>query len=583
LLDKEFSKDLGKFLRFSTLRNSLFSGMRHRDRKLGCELEEYPLSALYEYAAETYNLSRELTSRMMKAELKLDEDLLQPRHTGMMLYELAGFFGKRVVIASDTFLTTQELYDLIAPMLPYAPEEIFSSLDLGVTKHSGNLFDCLLEDLGISAKKIVHIGDNMVSDVKNAGLKGIKGHHFPSYMEVFHKHALGSVWHQQRLEAGTSLSLGLFAGRFFDNPFALHAKESYFDASPYWLGYAAVGPLMLEWVRWTLSESLARGNDKVMFVARDGWVPLQIAHSLQKAVPEYQAIECTYVFASRKAYMPLYQESAADVAFTRFAHGLDPNTTSVNRALRTRFGNIALEKFAETFLQAGFNDLDAPIEPRRAELFIQTLAALAPQIVKLQEGARETARNYFVQEIGNSKAPAIFDIGYSGSSQRAFMLASDRNVDGYYLTIMEHNVEYSDMLGYSANDFTGESAFFKNGAFVEYLITPCGLPECVSYRTKKDGKVVPHFGAKKGYDTVNSDVHRGIQHYLEDFLETFDGYVGSTKQRPAHAARMLANFLTKPKKGDVQVFDRLEHEDEIGAGRPNLLDYWHDGKQALKC
>ena len=582
LLDKTFRPDLGDFMRFSKLRTSLFSGLRHRDRRAGCEKEEYSLRELYDFAGAAYRLPKELTERMQKAEMDLEKAMLQPRKSAIALFELSKNYGKKVVLTSDSYLTAEELSDLLLPILPFVPDLIITSFDEGVTKRTGGLFDVLLEKLDLPADAVTHFGDSKAGDVDKATAKNIRAHHFPAFHDCFKNHRASKIWDGQRLETGAKVVLGLFAGKFFDNPFALHHDDSYFDRSPFWLGYGAVGPMLLSWVDWILKESVDRGHDKLMFVARDGWVPLQIAQRLQADIPVYQGTECNYVFASRKAYMPVYQSRAADVAFTRFAHGLDPNTTSVNRALRSRFGSTVCKRFASLFEVNGFADLDAPIRRNRMDLFNEVLASIADDIVEMQSRACAEAAAYFKQEVGTSTKPAIVDIGYSGSSQRAFMLATNRRVDGYYLTIMEHNVEYSDTLAYQAYDYSGEESFFRNGAFIEYLITPCGLPECVSYSTDKKGKTVPVFGNTKTFDTVSEDIHAGIDTFINDVFGIFGEHVSAIVQRPAHASRMLVSFVNAPGKGDAAMFDMLEHEDDIGAARPNLLDYWPAGKSALE-
>lgn len=581
LLDKEFHDELGGFLRYSALRSNVFGPLRNRDRRKGSEKEEYSLSEIYDFLGEYYGLSRDLTVRMHQAELALEKRLLQPRQLALALLKLVKDNGKRIILTSDTYFTSDELKNFVAPFLPYNLDLILTSLDEGVTKRNGALFDVLMERLSLNAEEIVHLGDSKVGDVDRPNDKGIRAHHFPAFNECMRSHPVGRVFDKQRLELGAKLVTGLFAGRFFDNPFALRRQDSYVDGSAFWLGYGAVGPMLFAWVRWLLDLAVDRGNDKLLFVARDGFVPLTISERFKAQSPKYDGVRCEYVYASRKAYMPLFQARAADVAMTRFAHGLDPNTNSVERALRTRFGPQAHDRFKELFELGGFEDLRAPIRRDRYETFNEILASIADEIVELQASNRVAAEAYFREILADSTAPAIVDIGYSGSSQRAFILGSGRRVDGYYLTIMEHNVEYSELLDYRAHDFSGEEQFFRNGAFMEYLITPAGLPECVGYSMKEDGTSVPVFRSCPENDPVSEEIQAGVNAFLDDVFRLFGSNILAVKQRPAHAVRMMAAFVSTPAKGDAEMFVSCIQEDEIGAARPKLLDYWPAGKAAL--
>ena len=157
------------------------------------------------------------------------------------------------------------------------------------------------------------------------------------------------------------------------------------------------------------------------------------------------------------------------------------------------------------------------------------------------------------------------------------MLAADRRVDGFYFVTMEHNVEYANTLDYRAKDFTNEFQFFRNGAFMEYLITPHGLQECTGYADASDGTVRPNFGGEKPFDPIVDLVHVGIQDFLTDIEGIFGDNIAMLKQRAVNGCRMLQSFVAAPTKQDVAPFEKLKHEDEIGSARPRLLDYWAQG------
>lgn len=578
LLDRRFRDELGTFLRFSTLRSGLIEALRQHDRRRGIEKEEYTLSEIYRFAEKAYHLPAHLTEAMKAAEEDLERDILRPRRPAVALMLIALRAGKTVTLTSDTYFPVDDLRHILAPSLPYLPEIVLSSATVGVTKRTGALFDVLVQRTGVESGQILHIGDNGHSDIKVPREKGIKAAHFPNPWDCFRRKdtRLAKAWEGVRMETGTRLVLGLFAGRYFENPFRLTERESLLNGESYWLGYGAVGPALLSWMQWTLQEADDLGVDRLLFIARDGYVPLQIANLLQEYTESGKGIDLRYTYASRKAYMPVYQNTPAEVSFTRFAHGLDP-ANSVERSLINRFGEGAVRAFGDHFATHGFNDLQAPITREKMGLFNDLLTSISGDLAKYREEANKRAKAYLQDQIEGSKHPAIVDIGYSGSSQRAFMLAADRRVDGFYLVTMEHNVEYANTLDYRAKDFTGEFQFFKNGAFMEYLITPHGLQECTGYVDDSDGTARPKFGAEKPFDPIVDLVHVGIQDFLTDIEDIFGKNIAMLKQRAGNGCRMLQSFVSSPTKQDVAPFSNLRHEDEIGSARPRLLDYWAQG------
>jgi len=578
LLDRRFKHELGNFLRFSTLRSSLIEALRQHDRRRGIEKEEYSLEEIYAFAATAYHLPGHVTEAMRIAEEQLERSILRPRRPAIALMMIALRAGKTVALTSDTYFPEEDLRCLLAPSLPYLPEIVLSSTSVGVTKRTGALFDELIARTNVEPSQILHIGDNEHSDVKVPAEKGIRSAHFPNPWDCFRRKGtrLSDVWDSVRMETGTRLTLGQFAGRYFENPFRPSDPEALLNGDSYWLGYAGVGPALLSWMQWTLQEAEDLGVDRLLFIARDGYVPLQIASMLQKYTEVGKGIDLRYSYASRKAYMPVYQNSPAEVSFTRFAHGLDPRN-SVEKTLVNRFGESSLALFGGHFASNGFNDLGAPITRAKIGLFNDLLTSISGDMVRHRAEANQVAREYLQSQIEGAKRAAVVDIGYSGSSQRAFMLATGGRVDGFYLVTMEHNVEYANTLDYRAKDFTGEFEFFRNGAFMEYLITPHGLQECVGYETASDGRPRPRFGEAKAFDPIVDSVHEGIQDFLEDVEDTFGENVGMLKQRAVNGCRMLKAFVSSPSKKDVAPFANLKHEDDIGSARPRLLDYWAQG------
>ncbi len=83
--------------------------------------------------------------------------------------------GKKIIVCSDMYLSEQHLKE-IAKHFGIASyiDRFYVSSTKKITKGSGRLYQFVLEDLAIHAKKLLHVGDNLFSDVISAEKLSIK-------------------------------------------------------------------------------------------------------------------------------------------------------------------------------------------------------------------------------------------------------------------------------------------------------------------------------------------------------------------------------------------------------------------------
>jgi HAD superfamily hydrolase (TIGR01549 family) len=81
--------------------------------------------------------------------------------------------GKRVIAISDTYMSAQNIRFLIQNLIEESPiEQVYTSSDLNLTKHSGQIFERVAHLENASCDRIVHCGDNVHSDVAMARAAG---------------------------------------------------------------------------------------------------------------------------------------------------------------------------------------------------------------------------------------------------------------------------------------------------------------------------------------------------------------------------------------------------------------------------
>lgn len=98
---------------------------------------------------------------------------------------------------------------------------------------------------------------------------------------------------------GIRTMIAVVANKYFDNPFRIFNKESDFNIDPFLIGYYVLGMYMFGVGNWLLKSTENKGYKNIAFMARDGYLPMEIYNIFKqyyKNVPEAK-----YLRVSRKA------------------------------------------------------------------------------------------------------------------------------------------------------------------------------------------------------------------------------------------------------------------------------------------
>lgn len=116
----------------------------------------------------------EIIKDVVDFEFDLDlENLGLVQHAAETLQKLKGA-GKRLIAISDMYFTQDQIETILSKLgIARFFEKIFVSVDVGLTKQTGRLFQHVSAELGVSPREIHHVGDNPHSDIKMAGKVGL--------------------------------------------------------------------------------------------------------------------------------------------------------------------------------------------------------------------------------------------------------------------------------------------------------------------------------------------------------------------------------------------------------------------------
>ena len=142
---------------------------------------EASLAAICHTIATSIGLGADAAQTLHRAEVDVDIEHLRPNRPLIELFDRATRAGMRVVAVSDTYYGGADLDRMIdavvGPGHPIAA--VYSSADLGLTKHAGRIFDEVARRENVAAERVLHVGDSHRADVAMARAASWTAVHLP--------------------------------------------------------------------------------------------------------------------------------------------------------------------------------------------------------------------------------------------------------------------------------------------------------------------------------------------------------------------------------------------------------------------
>lgn len=350
----------------------------------------------------------------------------------VQLIQYAADAGIQVVLVSDTYFEKRHLIEILdrpylnakKPILSYI-SKIYPSCEYGVSK-GGGLFDDMLKDLDIPAKKILHVGDNLKADVKAAQKAGLLASHYPKLdaelQEVLVRELSEDIAERKNYLDPQFGDFGLtalrsrvsFSGEIQQIP---DARERFF-----WLyGARILGPITTAFAHWLYKRAQELGESKIYCMMRDGHLYAETLNRMAKCYPNYP-LEPIQLWLSRRYVTSacvmfgnaeeVYSLLAVhpSIAFTleSFCQSLGIDVDSVKALSKDRYqrlnGELIQKKFAKR---------------------ISSYPALRQQIVATATIRRKRLMKYLnsIIDLKNTKRILIADVGWIGTIQSALKMA----------------------------------------------------------------------------------------------------------------------------------------------------------------
>lgn len=475
--------------------------------------------------------------------------------------------GKRMVAISDTYLETRHL-ELIFKRLGI--EGYFSSLyvsaDHAVGKHSGKLFDRVMQLERIAPQRMVHVGDNYESDVRAPIRKGLHA--------VFLR---DKAWLFRRRQA-RRLTAGLVSGR--DSMASLPAtparKGQVYEGENwdlFLIGRDVIGPAFSAFVLRAIEECYRWHVADVYFLAREGYLLRQIHERLVRNIHRFRMlipIPVHYLYVSRLATslpsIDVTEQRNLHLAFFR------KRDAGLDEVLRTFGLNLADVK-----------DLIYSIDDESPEAATQLFAdpRFVTRLQDLAGRARQRLRAYLAQKgfFDGEKVKALVDIGWNATIQANLTRGFYRDPDFPTVIGLYFGRRYAHEDDYA---LSSRSHFLPGVVFDErrFVKAEHAIDRCVEIFEISAG--APH-GATVGYSDESGMVEpvlqnapsrltreqeilqAGILAYAEIFAKAYNDHELDTDILLGQAARRLHRFICRPNRRQVRALKGVQHETDWGS------------------
>ncbi len=554
--------------------------------------EEIPLSDRYSALVSRGDLEPDQAKSLLQYELDLELRVCERRLVGCELLAYALANKKRVVLISDIFFEKTFVETILANSGVNKYEKLYVSSEIGLLKHTGNLFHYVSNNLNVKPAGFIHFGDNYHADGEMARKHGFGSFILPSNKIIsdqvsYYTGPLG--FDHPYVE---SVAKGLVNNKLFDGMFGDYSKGIY-NRDPKKFGYCAMGPMFSAFAAWLLKQSKKDGIETLYFLARDGEIIKKCYDILaegDKGAPKSEYLLCS----RRSVNVPRMQsiDDIVEVASVNFS------PVTLKEIIFNRFG-VCVSKFKKESLRiSGFEKFTDTIRFKEdLEKFIHLLKLESEILLECAKEERYELLSYFDKKsfLENGKF-AVVDIGHNGTMQRSLShLTRKPDLAGYYFvtykgaekTLGSIGLPYSSFLAHNADGKDNENLYSVYILMFELLF----LNTSGSFVRFKNGKhiTLPLNLEKKRIKFIEH-AHAGCIKYVDELFSATEGLLLTSSVDPHKIISPHVEFLRSPRFKDAEMFEGICFENVYSARNSQFIcQYgaeassvvWKEGQNSL--
>lgn len=495
---------------------------RHRAGK------DVSIDDIYNELHQHFGVELSLTEKFRNLEVQVELASVSARKDMLDLFNFAKDSGKKVAIVSDMFLSIDVIEKMLVDNSFLGWDKIYLSSDKGKRKDTGELYELLLSEYGVSGNEVIMFGDNERSDIQLPFDQfNIRATHIiratDLALHVAEYSPLTRIAYSANLH--DELTFGLLVkknlsqiGDFkFDN-------LKLFSSDPYQIGYNLAGPLLTAFAEW-LRVSAEKSNIKdLFFLAREGKIIKDVYDHWCKGTSN--SATSHYLILSRRAVNVPNVSTLDDILSiaksTFFANTLE-------MFLRERYGLVLSDEKLIDIYTKGYWSKGRLVEIQNDNIseIKELLNYLMPDILSEADIEKKGLISYLTREgFISASHKAVVDVGYSGTIQKALSKILSDRVDGFYIATSEkanNNLSYDSIAqGCFINDSVSlqnkESLLLQQSFELEKMLSSNDT-QIIKYLFSSDDKVSPVYKTQRIEELSTKDLRAELQRGCLDFVK----------------------------------------------------------------
>lgn len=517
---------------------------------------ETTLEEIYAALGRRMLLSKHELSLLRNLELDCEREVLKQDEHGFALYDYALSKGRKVLIATDTYLDEAFIKD-ICNRLGYGEAALYVSSAHREAKYNGTLFDRIIRDTGLPPSQLLHLGDNPLSDISVPLSKGIRTSLYLSDKQLF----------QRRLRIQAKKSGPPSVSRILcEISDALKPKSDVNVTDR--LGIC-VAFLLLGFTLWLEGQLRAMGTGKVYFLARDGFILKRFFDLLVRH--RGKDVETRYLLVSRASLYPSLIFSDAATALELFGRSWDKITVGeavARLALSIDESRVALERH-------GFNCAGDRLHSANIGHF-RAFMVESWDIVKRSNWQRYLdAVDYLKQEEFLTREGAVVvDLGWNLTLQRCLSkltekVGVEKSIQGRYMGIFR--VGFTELDGCAKGFLINHdkpaiiSDMIRSSPSLIELLHGADHGTVLGYKNL-DGKVMPALELNETERDQHFAIIQPIQsaalRYFSDWMPSFKE--GGPSIDPELCAAVGLRMIHSPSADEAALLGALKLASDFG-------------------
>lgn len=498
-----------------------------------CKSYEVTLEDIWKVLSESTGIDLE---KGMELEIDTELKLCYANPYMLQVFKSLIEMGKHIVITSDMYLPKAALEEMLMKNGFNDFDELYVSCEYDLSKAKGQLFDYVKKQCTDKYGKDItfaHIGDNDVSDVKNATVHGFVPYQYPN---VNKNTILYRAFDMSPIVGGAYR--GIVNNRIYGGLDTMNLNQEY--------GYIYGGLFILGYCKYIHDYVKRNGIEKVLFLSRDGEIVKRVYDKL------YPNDDTAYVYISRLA-----------------AGKLTAGYMKYDFLRKMVYHKVGLEKTCNQVLEAmelpDFKQhrFDCKLTSDNVDTLIDYLNANWTKVLTTYKPQRDAAGKWYRNIIGDAKSAVAVDIGWAGSGFLALknLFEKEWNIDCKLTGIVAgtntaHNAEPDmsetmlldgTLSSYLYSSMDNRDLYKKHDPAKDYnlffeLITSSPSPSFKGFYFDANGQVELRFSKPEDNPEGIKDIWYGIEQFVEDYRAHFKDYdyMFNISGRDAYAPMLLA-------------------------------------------